>query len=182
MAASAQADVINVQPGATKPLTFEEFKKACVDPAAFQAQIPPSQIRVTCSEVSTTWKPAGSSFFNLGATREITSALVSNKFNTSKLAQTIYANPAQGTCNRYQEVMQKIAVDVSLTCQQVVSIKTNLTDFCQSSLDSARAGNPGLVTETSTGNTVSTCNGGSTGGTTNGNTSNGQTTGNGYKF
>ena len=146
------------QIAAAKSISWDEFRARCESPDKFpDVQRAPQNIILTCRDERLNWMAAPQGEINLPAERTVTVQVSSDKFqvNTEQKAVEIMSSP--GTCNRYKQVREKVAIEKSLSCAEVVGMKSDAADLCVSALDAAKSGNPKVVEVTETGKAFDTC-------------------------
>lgn len=145
-------------PGQTqKPISWEELKERCAHPEQFDVQRAPQNIKVQCSDVTHTWLPAAPGEVSLQGVRHITTGVYSDKFVVSTQESELPVVGKAGSCSRYKEVQQLLTVERSLTCDELLNVKTDLSDYCVSVLDSSKGSSSKLIEQKETGNVIDTC-------------------------
>lgn len=138
-------------------LTYDQFVESCKNPDAYGHQRPPEQIKVICEDEKTRWVPVESAPFELPTVASLTAELFSDKHHVAK---EYYAQPGgenSGVCPRLREDVGDTAVELSLTCAQVLNEKRDLEDICLDAIASAEAANPDIREYVPTGNTYEPC-------------------------
>ena len=147
-------------PGAPTPvrtISFEEMKERCAHPEQFDVQRAPQNIRVQCSDTQYSWIAMESGQFQLPARRKVSETLFSDKFFVATQNRDVEVAAGSGTCQRFKEVEQRFTIERTLTCDELLGIKGDLTDYCVSILDSSKGSNPKLVDTKDTGSVLDTC-------------------------
>jgi hypothetical protein len=138
-------------------LTYQEFVDSCAEPARYGQQVPPTQIKLVCKNTAVGWQAIESGSIGLDESRTITGELFSNKF-TVGLQSFMLATPEFNVmCPRLREVSSAAEIEISLTCDQIVSDDRSVEEQCQDNLDQAINENPDIVVQTPTGRVHSVC-------------------------
>lgn len=137
-----------------------QIKLACTDPSAVQNQEPPAEIKLTCSELITSWLASMQGVLMLPKSDLMETSATTDKPNVgseSEITVLPLANyPAD--CPRYNEVKLSASMVYDLTCEEVKEI-TNLGEYCKNRFDQELANNPAFYTIVPTGKIRDTCNG-----------------------
>jgi len=143
--------------GPSFTLTWDQFKAQCQDPAHSPIQHAPENIVVQCTDVRHSYVPESSGNIPMAASREVTTAVSSNKFYVRAESDAIDTQAAVGQCLRYKEVEASFTIEKSLSCADVLGIKGDIKDYCASSTDLVKNANPKVVNFKDTGATIDTC-------------------------
>ncbi len=122
----------------------------------------PENIKVQCTDVSRAFVADASGQMPLPSSRSVTTALFSDKFNVdadTKAYPSDAKSAAAGSCLRYKEVQNTVAVEKQLTCGEILSWKGDVEDFCAANLESLKSANPKLIDTRDTGAVIDTCGG-----------------------
>jgi hypothetical protein len=143
----------------TPPLTWEEFKEACRNPKQFQQQVPPWDIRIQCTEIRREWvpNPLPPGPTTTTSTRKIISSIFSSKFHVTAEEKTESApskGGAAGGCIRFKEVEKTYTIERKLTCDDILTIKGTLPEYCSVIL---AKGSGTLISVRDTGRVIDTC-------------------------
>jgi hypothetical protein len=141
-----------------KTVTWEEFRARCESPDKFpDVQRAPQNIILTCRDERLNWMATPQGEITLPTARTVVVQVSSDKFQVSAEQKAVEVQSNPGTCNRYKQVLEKIAIEKSLSCADITGMKGDLTDLCVGALDGAKAGNPKVVEVTDTGKAFDTC-------------------------
>lgn len=138
-------------------LTYAEFLSSCQNPGAFGHQRPPQSIKIDCKNVYTGWEQIESGSFSLPESRQITSEIFSDKYHVSVADYSIETPDRRVTCPRLREVIQRVTVEKSITCEQILANPQSLETLCLQVIDEAVANNPALVVSSTTGRVYNVC-------------------------
>jgi len=138
-------------------LDWDDFREACLHPGQFHAQRPANNIRVSCADKIVSWEAAQTGSMSLARSRDVTSALQSDKYHVSKMTSAVGIGGVSVNCPRYAEVELTLAYEFQITCEQATAYKGTLTQLCSEKLDDVRASNPNLVVRKLTGRTQGNC-------------------------
>jgi hypothetical protein len=144
-------------PGDVRELDWNQFLESCQNPAAFQAQRPPENIKITCGDMSYQWIPAGAGSMDLPGSRVVRTEVFSDKYHVQAQDNTMQVAPSVGSCPRFKEVQQTLTTERSVTCKEILKFQGDLKDYCASVIDSARGDNANLVQTQDTGRTLDFC-------------------------
>jgi hypothetical protein len=145
------------QPKPVRAITWEEFRARCEHPESFDIQRAPQNISVQCTDVSTEYVPATPGNVPLASTRQVSTALKSDKFSVGDLqTKSVPSAVGAASCLRFKEVENTASVEYGLSCADVLSIKGSMEDYCVSSLDASLA-KGAKITSRDTGRTIDTC-------------------------
>jgi hypothetical protein len=144
--------------GAKKPVTFEEMKDRCANPYNQpDIQRQPQEIVIRCSDVRLNWVAGKPGAVNLTGARNVTGAITSSKFDMAETSRDVAVEGKGGTCNRFAEVQEMVAIERGLTCDELLGIKGDIIDFCAMAVDASKGSNPKLVSSVETGRVIDTC-------------------------
>ncbi len=145
------------QPTPVRSITFEEFKARCQHPESFDIQRAPQNISIQCTDVSTEFVPTAPGSVPLASTRQVSTAIKSEKFSVGDLqTKTVPSAVGAAACLRFKEVRNTASVEYGLSCADVLAIKGSAEDYCVSSLDASLAKGAKVSAE-DTGRTIDTC-------------------------
>ncbi len=147
-----------------RSISFAEFKDRCANPDKYRGDVQraPENIKVQCTDVSRAFVADASGQMPLPSSRSVTTALFSDKFNVdadTKAYPSDAKSAAAGSCLRYKEVQNTVAVEKQLTCGEILSWKGDVEDFCAANLESLKSANPKLIDTRDTGAVIDTCGG-----------------------
>ena len=140
-------------------MTYESFLESCKNPAAYGAQRPPQNIRLSCKNVQSTWTPIEAGETALGETRNLSTELFSDKYHVVLQSFDVATPEFNIACPRYREVIETSQIDKSLTCEQVLAETRGLKEICLDAINEAISTNRDLVDVVATGRTFSGCSG-----------------------
>ncbi|MCO4755913.1 MAG: hypothetical protein KC478_15640, partial [Bacteriovoracaceae bacterium] len=138
-------------------LTYEQFKSSCLDPDKFGHQRPPEAIKVICEDERTRWVPVESAPFELDTVAQLSAELFSDKHHVAEKTFPLPGGETNGVCPRLREDLTSAAVELSLTCAEVLNDKRDLEDICLEAIASAEAANPDIRESMPTGNLFEPC-------------------------
>ena len=144
-------------PGNLPQLTWADFRNSCLHPEQYGAQVPSRQITVTCIDKQNVWSADAPGEVLLNTTRRVTTKLVSDKFQVAQKIDELPAFSKTGTCHRFKEVEETVAIEHKITCDEAISIKSELGEFCSAVVDQAKGDNPKVVEAKDTGRKIDTC-------------------------
>ncbi|MGZ3708725.1 MAG: hypothetical protein ACXWPM_08065 [Bdellovibrionota bacterium] len=147
-------------PRQAQPIRWDEFRDRCANPQAFQEQVSPTNIVVQCTQIQHDFvqDKASGEIPMPNSARVITEVFSSKWFVPADSREQAVVAKA-GQCLRYREVERTISVDHQLTCDEILSMKGDIDDFCAGFVDAAKGSNPKLVDEKDTGRVIDTCGG-----------------------
>ena len=146
--------------GTTYPinnLSWDSFKDSCVHPAEFHAQRAPQAIKIVCKDLVHSWVPAEAGTVALGEDRAVTSEVFSDKYHVNSTVGVVGMAGKTGACPRFKEVALTLGTERSVTCDDILGFKGDLTAYCVSVLDSTKGANAKLENTEETGMTIDTC-------------------------
>ena len=146
-------------PDHTPTLTWEQFKESCLHPEQFHSQVPPSNIRIQCTDKSQEFIAAAPGQLPLPGSRKVIYAVFSNKYHVNAEQKEDPAFRKGGSCTRYKEVERTMTVEKVLSCEDVLGIKSDLGEYCFSTLNLAKGSAAKLTDVRDTGRFVDTCSG-----------------------
>ncbi len=147
-----------------KPISWEELRARCENPERFDVQRAPQNIRIQCTDSHVTWVAAMPGEVFLPGNRRVTSGVFADKFFVDARQHEVPIFSKNGSCHRFKEVEETMTIERPVTCADVLSMKGDLGEFCQSVLDSTKGANPKLIDVRETGRMIDTCGGNGTGG------------------
>ncbi len=145
--------------GATqqRQLTWDQLIQACQNPTSFQSQRQPNAIRLTCEDTQFVWENDKSDAMEIDNRRSIVASLSSDKFYVIKQETSVPVSSYQTPCPRLKEVQVTYTKSFSLTCQELISFRGSMNDFCKSRVDQDMVSNKALATRVDTGNVYNMC-------------------------
>jgi hypothetical protein len=162
---SAMADDSGTGKGQAQPqgqmitLTWDQFKTQCADPDSTATQLTPKNIEIQCTDSTRQFVADSSGSVPLAATRNVTTALSSNKFQVESVTNAVQEAADSGSCLRYKEVEQSFSIQKSLSCADILSIKGDISDYCAEQTELVKGANPKVVNVRDTGAVIDTCSG-----------------------
>jgi hypothetical protein len=147
--------------GAARSISYQEFKDRCANPDKYRGDVQraPENIKVQCTDVTHEYVADQSGSVPLPGSRNVVTALFSDKFNVDA-DNKVYAMEAKGgSCLRYKEVEKSLTVEKALSCGEILSWKDDVDSFCQANLDSLKSANPKLIQVKDTGAVIDSCGG-----------------------
>jgi len=147
------------EPQAPSVLTvsLEKFKQQCADPNKSEVQRAPQDIKLVCRNHEVTWLAAAPGEVPLKSVRTVSTAVISDKFRVAEVSKNVDVIQAAGSCQRFQEVVEQYAVEVPVTCEQVLHDKVHVEDLCQNAIDDSKDKNESAVQASATGRFIDTC-------------------------
>lgn len=142
---------------AATDLTYDDFKKSCLEENYLGQQRPPQKIKILCKNAMTSWQAIESGPLALEESRSINAELFSDKYHVSSADFQIATPEHVTTCPRFREVIQSVTLERALTCEQVKADDQDLKDLCLQVIDEEIAANSDLVEVKATGRTFSGC-------------------------
>jgi hypothetical protein len=152
-----QPGVGPINPG--KPISWEELKARCLHPEQFDVQRAPQNIKIQCTDTRLVWAASAPGEIPLPGQRRVTSGVFADKFFVNAEVRHVPVFSKSGSCLRFKEVEENLTVERAVSCDEILAIKGDLSDFCSSASDSAKAANPKLLEVRETGNGIDTCGG-----------------------
>lgn len=140
------------------PLTFDELKEACLNPAKFHNQIAPTNIQISCKDVQSKWIPDTEGNLSMGCGRNVTATIMSDKYMVDSVTAPMATKAQVMTCPRFKQVYETVETMRALSCDDVKAITGPATDFCASAINSLRSLSPESITIMETGHKVDLCN------------------------
>jgi hypothetical protein len=140
-----------------RQLTWDQLIQACQNPTAFQSQRQPNAIRLTCEDTQFVWEADHSDNMEIDNRRSLVASLSSDKFYVVRQENAIPVNTFQTPCPRLKEVQVTYTKSFALTCQELISAKASMNDFCKSRVDQDMVANKALATRVDTGNVYNMC-------------------------
>lgn len=125
-------------------LSWDEFKAACENPGAFNRQLKPENIVISCGDVRDIWVPetTGLPTYQLNNKRVITTALQSSKFCVDGQSIEQAVRPTLTNCPMLRLVRVSTNQAFSVSCDDVTTYQGTLEDFCLGQLDQSFASHP----------------------------------------
>ena len=112
-----------------------DLKLGCKDPGSFHNQLPPTDIKVTCSDERFEWVPAGHDEATIHNRRTVGSRAMTSKPNIA--APQVFEKcdwpDTDFSCGGFKEVCKTVEMEFSVTCDEVLAM-TTLNKFCQDKL------------------------------------------------
>ena len=140
-----------------KAVSIEEMKDRCLNPLNYDVQRQPQNIVIKCSDVRLNWTAGKPGAVSLNGLRHVTAGVTANKFETSAVTKEVAVEAKGGTCNRFTEMQETVAVERGLTCAELLSVKGDVVDFCAGAIDATKGTNPKLTDIVETGRVIDTC-------------------------
>jgi hypothetical protein len=114
-----------------------ELKLGCKNPGAYHNQLPPSDIKVECSDERFEWVPAGADEATIHNRRTVCSKATTNKPNINEEMPDI-CTPCSWPdtdfkCDGFKEVCKTVEMTFSVTCDQVLEMES-INKFCQTAI------------------------------------------------
>ncbi len=141
----------------TKPISIEELQARCLNPGQFEQQHAPQNITIQCTDTQTSWVAGAPGEVSLDSSRQVTTAIFSDKWHVDAKTDNVAIQGKAGTCLRFKEVQATFTVEQKLTCDEILGRKEGITDFCASVLDRSKHENPKLIEMSDTGNLIDNC-------------------------
>ncbi len=138
-------------------VAWEEFKERCATPEKFDVQRAPQNIRVQCVDERLTWMAAPPNELTLPLERRVGSAVFADKFQVAQSVRDFAIQAKAGSCHRFQEYEERIAVERPVSCDEILSVKGDVHDWCASVLDGVRSTQPKMVERRETNRIFDTC-------------------------
>lgn len=135
--------------------SWETLKAICANPAQFQRQNKPAEIKVTCTDTQLVWRAIEAGPFNLPRARVVLASAASDKLDVSEVRLDLPLPEARHTCSKYRQYREDVSFTLPLTCEQVLAAP-DLATFCKGKVDEARA-DQSVIRETATNNIADTC-------------------------
>ena len=161
IAGIASADVIPDPTQSASVVTFEQFAHQCAHPEKNQVQRAPREIRLVCTNREVNWLAAQPGIIPLAASRSVSTALLSDKFRVAGVTREAPVVRRDGTCHRFEEVIETYTTEVPFTCEELGKTigqdKGDPSELCLSILDEGKEKNARAVQVERTGRVVDTC-------------------------
>ena len=138
-------------------VAWDEFKERCATPEKFDVQRAPQNIRVQCVDERITWMAAPPNELTLPCERRVGSAVFADKFHVAQSVRDFEVSAKAGSCHRFQEFEERISVERPVSCEEILSVKGDVHDWCASVLDGVRATQPKMVERKETNRIFDTC-------------------------
>lgn len=142
---------------AAATVSLEKFRQQCQDPRKSEVQRAPQDIKLVCRNHEITWIATAPGEVPLQSVRTVSTAVISDKFRVAEVSKKVEAAPIGGSCQRFLEVIEQYAVEVPLSCEQILDGKASLDDLCVAAIDDSRGKNDVGVQVTPTGRAIDTC-------------------------
>lgn len=143
----------------TPSLTWEQFKDSCLHPQQFNSQIGPRDIRIQCTDVTREFVGTSPGQVALPGNRRVIFAVFSDKYHVNASQAEDPITNRTGSCMRFKEVERTVTIEKKLSCDDVLGIKSDLADYCASTLSITKGANPKLIDTRETGRFIDTCGG-----------------------
>jgi hypothetical protein len=146
-----------------RSISFAEFKDRCANPDKYRGDVQraPENIKVQCTDVTRVFVADASGQMPLPGSRNVVTALFSDKFNVDADTKAYAMDTKGGSCLPYKEVQNTLSVEKQLSCGEILSWKGDVEDFCEQNLDNLKGANPKLIDVKETGAVIDTCGGAS---------------------
>jgi len=138
-------------------VAWDEFRERCAQPEKFDVQRAPQNIRVQCTDTRMNWIAAPASALTLPCERRVGGAVFSDKFYVANSERDFEVSAKAGSCHRFQEVEETIAVERPVSCDEVLGVKGDVHDWCSSVLEGVRMSNPKAIERRDTNRVFDTC-------------------------
>lgn len=138
-------------------VSLDKFKQQCAEPNKSEVQRAPQDIKLVCRNHEVTWLAVAPGEVPLKSVRTVSTAVVSDKFRVAEVSKNVETLQAAGSCQRFQEVIEQYAVEVPVTCEQVLHDKIPVDDLCQNAIDESKDKNESAVQVSATGRFIDTC-------------------------
>lgn len=138
-------------------VTLERFRQQCQDPSKSEVQRAPQDIKMVCRNHEVTWIAAIPGEIPLKSERVVSTAIVSDKFRVAEVSKQAPSISLSGVCQRYQEVVEDYAVEVPVSCSDLLNEKQNVDDLCASHIDESKDKNESAIQVKATGRVIDTC-------------------------
>jgi hypothetical protein len=143
--------------GASVNLTFDQLKDACRNPSSFHNQNAPSNIQISCRNLTYKWIPDPDGAMTMAIPRHVTSSIYSDKYVVGSVTEPVGTPNQNVSCPRFKQVSQSVETVLAVTCDQILAAKGNLTDYCTAALDNMTKSNPASIVQQDTERTIDTC-------------------------
>jgi len=144
-------------PASPLSVSLERFRQQCQDPSKSEVQRAPQDIKLICRNHEITWVASVPGEIPLKSVRTVSTAVVSDKFRVAEVSKDVGTPQAAGACQRYQEVIEEYALEVPVSCEDILNGKTQLEDICTSHIDDSKDKNEAAVQAKATGRVIDTC-------------------------
>jgi len=138
-------------------VAWDEFKARCAHPEKFDVQRAPQNIRVQCVDERLTWMAAPPNELTLPVERRVGSAVYADKFHVAQSIRDFEVQAKAGSCHRFQEYEERVAVERPVSCDEILTVKGDVHDWCASVLDGIRSTQPKVVERKETNRIFDTC-------------------------
>ncbi len=143
--------------GSNDQVSWEQLKDSCVNFTNYGYQLPPSNVRVSCSNVEMNWEVAESTPQTMSTYRYITANVITDKNEVSTRDYHVENPDFSYRCPSYREVQKSIELERATSCTEITNFQGTLEDFCRAAIEDVLEGNPDAQDVTPTGNTHSGC-------------------------
>jgi hypothetical protein len=140
-----------------RPISWEELKDRCAHPEQFDVQRAPQNILLRCEDRRLIWQAAPSGEVALPGSRQVASGVFTDKFYVEAQRREVLVAGKSGSCHRFKEVEETLVVERPLSCDEVLGIKGDLTEFCASLTEATKGNNPKAVEWKDTQRVIDTC-------------------------
>lgn len=142
---------------AQQAMNFSQLKEACLNPAKFQNQIQPTNIKIDCSDRQVTWVASADDQTNLPGLRVVGHSVSSDKYAVALTKEQVKIDSTVVACPVMKQIEETIATAQSLTCAQITSFQGTATELCTQVIDQLRVNNPAAILTKETGKVVHLC-------------------------
>jgi hypothetical protein len=148
-------------PFQVRSISYDEFKDRCLNPDKYPGDVQraPENIKIQCTDITHQYVADSSGSVPLPGGRQVLTALFSDKFDVDAQSKLYAMDSKDGSCLRYKEVQQTLTVEKPLSCNDILTLKGDINDYCEQNLDSLKSANPKLVEVKDTGAVIDTCGG-----------------------
>jgi hypothetical protein len=143
-------------PDAVK-ISFDDLRSACQNPSSFHNQNAPSNIQISCHNLSYKWVPATDGLISMAIPRDVTASVYSDKYVVGSVTAPVMSPSQDMACPRFKQVSETVETVVAVTCDEILAFKGDLTSFCTAALDNLTKSNPAAVILADTDRTIDTC-------------------------
>lgn len=150
-----------VQPFQARSISYDEFKDRCANPDKYRGDVQraPENIKIQCTDTVRQFVADQSGDVPLPGSRQVVTSLFSDKFDVNSQSKVYAMDAKSGSCLRYKEVQKTLSIEKPLTCNEILSLKGDINDYCAQNLDSLKSANPKLIEVKDTGTVIDTCGG-----------------------
>ena len=140
-----------------RSVAWEEFRDRCAHPEQYDVQRAPQNIKIQCTDRKLTWVAVNPSSMGLPTQHQVSSAVFSDKFVVDNSQRAFDSADRPASCHRYKEVEEFFTMERSVSCEEVISLKGDVGDYCNSLLERAKGSHPKLVEQRDTLRVLDTC-------------------------